>query len=63
LIDAKIRGEELKLRGATEPAPAPVTDIPEALRASLARAKKPVVVAQQPAQPVPAKRTRKAIAS
>ena len=64
LTDAKIRGEELKLLGATEPAPPPVTDILEALKASLARAKKPVLVAQQPPQAAPApKRTRKAIAS
>ena len=64
LVDAKVRGEELKLLDATEPAPPPVTDILEALRASLARTKKPVAVAQQPPQPVPAaKRTRKAIAS
>lgn len=64
LIDAKVRGEELKLLDATEPAPPAVTDILEALRASLARTKKPVAVAQQPPQPVPAaKRTRKAIAS
>ena len=63
LIDAKIRGEELKL-GATEPAPAPVPDILEALKASLERSKKPVVVAEQPPQPAPAaKRTRKALAS
>ncbi|MFZ0937768.1 MAG: Ku protein, partial [Bryobacteraceae bacterium] len=64
LVDAKIRGEELKVLGATEPAPPPVTDILEALKASLARTKKPVAVAQQPPQPAPAaKRTRKAIAS
>jgi DNA end-binding protein Ku len=64
LIDAKIRGEELKLPGATEPTPPPVTDILEALKASLARTKKPVLVAQQPPQAAPApKRTRKAIAS
>jgi DNA end-binding protein Ku len=63
LLDAKIRGEELKL-GAMEPAPAPVPDILEALKASLERLKKPVVVAQQPPQPTPApKRTRKALAS
>ena len=64
LIDAKIRGEELKLPGAIAPASPPVTDILEALKASLARAKKPVLVAQQPPQAAPApKRTRKAIAS
>jgi DNA end-binding protein Ku len=64
LIDAKIRGEELRVPGATEPAPPPVVDILEALKASLARAKKPVLVAQQPPQAAPApKRTRKAIAS
>ena len=64
LIDAKIRGEELKLPGVTEPTPPPVTDILEALKASLARTKKPVLVAQQPPQAAPApKRTRKAIAS
>src|ERR1039458_3528222 len=64
LIDAKIRGEELKLPGATEPASPPVTDVLEALKASLARAKKPVLVAQQPPRAAPApKRTRKAIAS
>jgi non-homologous end joining protein Ku len=63
LIDSKIRGEELKL-GAAQPVPAPVADILEALKASLERLKKPVMVAQQPPQPVPApKRTRKALAS
>ena len=62
LIDAKIRGEELK-PGALTPVPPPVTDILAALQASLARAKKPVVVAQQPPQAVPAKRSRKALAS
>ena len=63
LLDAKIRGEELKL-GAMEPAPAPVPDILEALKASLERLKKPVVVSQLPPQPAPApKRTRKALAS
>ena len=63
LIDAKIRGEELKL-GAAQPVPAPVADILEALKASLERLKKPVVVAQQPPQPASApKRTRKALAS
>ena len=63
LIDAKIRGEELK-PGAITWAPPPVTDILEALKASLARAKKPVLVAQQPPQAAPApKRTRKAVAS
>jgi DNA end-binding protein Ku len=64
LIDAKIRGEERKQPGAIMWAPPPVTDILEALKASLARAKKPVLVAQQPPQAAPApKRTRKAIAS
>jgi non-homologous end joining protein Ku len=44
--------------------PAPVADILEALKASLERLKKPVVVAQQPPQPARApKRTRKALAS
>jgi DNA end-binding protein Ku len=63
LIDAKVRGEELKL-GAPQPVPAPVADILEALKASLERLKKPVVVAQQPPQPAAApKRTRKALAS
>ena len=62
LIDAKIRGEELK-PGAITWAPPPVTDILEALRASLARAKRPVEVAQLTPQPSPAKRSRKAIAS
>ena len=61
LIDAKIRGEELKL-GAPQPVPAPVADILEALKASLERLKKPVVVAEQPPQPAP-KRIRKALAS
>ena len=59
LVDAKIRGEELK-PGGMMPVPPPVTDILEALRASLARAKKPVEVAQP--QPLP-KRSRKALAS
>jgi DNA end-binding protein Ku len=59
LIDAKIRGDELKL-GAMAWAPPPVTDILEALKASLARAKKPVEAAQP--QPI-SKRPRKAIAS
>ena len=62
LIDSKIRGEELK-PGAITWAPPPVTDILEALKASLARAKKPVEVAQLTPQPSPAKRPRKAIAS
>jgi DNA end-binding protein Ku len=63
LLDAKIRGEELQL-GAPPPVPAPVADILEALKASLERLKKPVVVAQPPPQPAPApKRTRKALAS
>ena len=63
LIDAKIRGEELQL-GTAQPVPAPVADILEALKASLERLKKPVVVAQQPPQPAPTpKRTRKALAS
>jgi DNA end-binding protein Ku len=53
LIDAKIRGEELKL-GAPPPVPSPVADILEALKASLERLKKPVVVSQQPPQPAPA---------
>jgi DNA end-binding protein Ku len=60
LIDAKVRGEAR--RGATEPAPAPVTDILEALKASLARAKKPVEVVPQPPL-AHAKRARKASAS
>jgi DNA end-binding protein Ku len=63
LIDAKIRGEERKQPGAITWAPPPVTDILEALKASLARAKKPVEVAQLKPQPSPAKRPRKAIAS
>ena len=62
LIDSKIRGEELK-PGAIAWAPPPVTDILEALKASLARAKKPVEFAQLTPQPAPAKRSRKAIAS
>ena len=63
LIDAKIRGEELQL-GAPPSLPAPVADILEALKASLERLKKPVVVAQQPPQLAPApKRTRKALSS
>ena len=62
LIDAKILGEELK-PGAIAWAPPPVTDILEALKASLARAKKPVEFAQLTPQPAPAKRSRKAIAS
>jgi DNA end-binding protein Ku len=59
LIDAKIRGDELKL-GAMAWAPPPVTDILEALKASLARAKKPAEAAHP--QPI-SKRPRKAIAS
>ena len=47
LLDAKIRGEELKL-GAMEPAPAPVPDILEALKASLERLKKPMPVERHP---------------
>ena len=56
LIDAKVRGKELKV-GAERPALHPVPDILEALKASLARAKKPTLVAEP--QPTP-KRTRKA---
>jgi non-homologous end joining protein Ku len=63
LIDAKIRGEELKQLGAVASAPPPVTDILEALKASLARVKRPVEVAQLTSQPSPVKRPRKAIAS
>jgi DNA end-binding protein Ku len=59
LIDAKVRGEELKA-GAERSALHPVPDILEALKASLARAKKPALVAEPPSTP---KRTRKAIAS
>jgi DNA end-binding protein Ku len=59
LIDSKIRGEEVKL-GAIAWAPPPVTDILEALKASLARAKKPAEAIQP--QPI-SKRPRKAIAS
>ena len=44
LIEAKIRGQEVGEQVA-EPALAPVVDILEALKASLARAKKPVAVA------------------
>jgi DNA end-binding protein Ku len=44
LIEAKIRGQEVG-EGVAEPALAPVVDLLEALKASLARAKKPVVVA------------------
>jgi DNA end-binding protein Ku len=62
LIDAKIRGEELK-PGAPTPVPPPVTDILEALKASLARAKRPVEVAQLTSQASPVERPRKAIAS
>jgi DNA end-binding protein Ku len=59
LIDAKIRGEELK-PGTERPAPGPVPDILEALKASLARAKKPAMIAEPSAEP---KRSRKALAS
>ena len=59
LIDAKIRGEELK-PGAVGSTPSPVPDLLEALKASLARAKKPALVAEP--QPAP-KRSRKALAS
>ena len=59
LIDAKVQGEELR-PGVQRPRLSPVPDILEALKASLAQAKKPVVVAEP--QPAP-KRSRKAIAS
>ena len=59
LVDAKVRGEELK-PDTERVTLSPVPDILEALKASLARAKKPVVVAEP--QPAP-KRSRKAIAS
>ena len=51
LIDAKIRGQDLAEQDA-RPAPAPVLDILEALKASLARARKPVAAAAALA-PVP----------
>jgi DNA end-binding protein Ku len=60
LIDTKVRGEELKLNGELSVVPHPVPDILEALKASLARAKKPALIAEP--QPAP-KRTRKAVAS
>jgi DNA end-binding protein Ku len=56
LVDTKIRGEELKA-DAARPIFHPVPDILEALKASLARAKKPALVAEP--QPAP-KRSRKA---
>jgi DNA end-binding protein Ku len=59
LIDTKIRGEELKL-GSERPVLHAVRDILEALKASLAQAKKPALVAEP--KPAP-KRSRKAIAS
>ena len=46
LLDAKIRGEELKLE-ASAPVPAPVPDILEGLKASLARLKKPAAGAER----------------
>jgi DNA end-binding protein Ku len=49
LIDAKVRGEEVRL-GTTGTRPAAVPDILEALKASLARTKKPVARVQE-AQP------------
>jgi hypothetical protein len=49
-LEAKIRGEELK-RAASEPIPAPVPDILEGLKASLARVEKPAATAgRSPAQ-------------
>jgi DNA end-binding protein Ku len=52
LLDAKIRGEELRLE-ASSPLPAPVPDILKALQASLARGKKPTAGAgRSPAHPV-----------
>ena len=59
LIDTKIHGEELKV-GAERPVLRPVPDILEALKASLAHAKKPALPAEL--QPAP-KRSRKSIAS
>ncbi|MGA2145967.1 MAG: Ku protein [Bryobacteraceae bacterium] len=44
LLEAKIRGEELK-GAASEPIPTPVPDILEGLKASLARVKKPAAIA------------------
>ena len=62
LIDAKVRGDELKRQGATEPPLPPVTDILEALQASLARAKKPTAAAR-PMPQASKEPSRKAIAS
>jgi DNA end-binding protein Ku len=44
LLEAKLRSEELK-RAASEPILAPVPDILEGLKASLARVKKPAAIA------------------
>ncbi len=57
MLDAKIRGEELKRE---EPAPVPeaVLDILEGLKASLARAKKPTAGAKRSAARLPAAAAR-----
>ncbi len=57
MLDAKIRGEELKRE---EPAPVPVAvlDILEGLKASLARAKKPAVGARRSPARLPAAAAR-----
>jgi len=59
LIDAKIRGEQLKPEAAALRL-APVTDILKALQASLARTKK---TASMPCGPATVRRARKAVAS
>jgi DNA end-binding protein Ku len=66
LIDAKIRGQD-PAEQAARPAPAPVLDILEALKASLARARKPVAAAALAPVPisgengaVPARRAKRA---
>jgi DNA end-binding protein Ku len=50
VIDAKVQGKELERRP-HQPPSAPVIDIVEALKASLARTKKPAEPAQTPAEP------------
>jgi len=57
MLDAKIRGEELK-RDVVAPVPVAVLDILEGLKASLARAKKPAAEARRSPPRLPAVATR-----
>ena len=61
LIDAKIRGEELRVV-TTGPRLAPVPDILEAIKGSLARMKKPAGEAPETQPTAAAKRSRKVVA-